>query len=637
MADITPNIVVSQPSQLFTLARSFKANANGKIYIGQIDTDPTIPSNQIQVYLENEDGSHVPVAQPIVINTGGFPVYNGQIAKLVTVQGHSMAIYDAYNAQQFYFPNVLKYDPDQLRQELGSSNGAELVGYDSDHDYPENTIGYEVGPFLATNGDRKVGREERAAHRLSASDFTPFPVELGGAINSGISVLKTNISPLIPDVHGGKLRIPQGGYAQTTAIVLDEIYPTPGIGYSIEGEGITSTITNMSTSANGVNGVESTGGGAIYPNLKDFSIFNSKGSAFKLNTATRGIFESLQGVQSTAENFYFGNVFMCHMRQLHAISGGSHGINFAKGTNFGPTTDVYTKTSIMAHTNYSRNNDGFGIGYGDIYYSHSSANGSDSNGQYGYRYDGIIRSMASTADGCEYNRLAGVGVVPDGARESIKTLSFRNIYAYGNNRANNGNPNLLLVQPTNGAEAWVGIEASTSIPSGAGSTTRDILAIGVGAHIYLKGDCELPNGFESRSGGYIHFEQVPIVTSKTVPLSTGTAICSLKSTQGKTLRYAGKLCVVVRSNHPSSDTSANISIYEILVQKSDSGAVAVKVLSQGGYADLTPPLGAASWPVFTWSLNALANNLVASPAANVGGVEFWFEIVASGQIVASVI
>lgn len=36
MPDIVPNIVVSQPAQLFTLARSFKANANGKIYIGKL-------------------------------------------------------------------------------------------------------------------------------------------------------------------------------------------------------------------------------------------------------------------------------------------------------------------------------------------------------------------------------------------------------------------------------------------------------------------------------------------------------------------------------------------------------------------------------------------------------------------------
>ncbi|MFP9529088.1 phage head-binding domain-containing protein [Pectobacterium brasiliense] len=144
---ITPNVVVSQPSQLFTLARSFKANANGKIYIGEIDSDPTIPSNQIQVYLENEDGSHVPVAQPIVINAGGFPVYNGQIAKFVTVQGHSMAIYDAYNVQQFYFPNVLKYDPDQLRAALADpidGQNASLIAFDINNNYAPNTVGYEL-------------------------------------------------------------------------------------------------------------------------------------------------------------------------------------------------------------------------------------------------------------------------------------------------------------------------------------------------------------------------------------------------------------------------------------------------------------------------------------------------------------
>lgn len=131
MSDITANVVVSMPSQLFTMARSFKAVANGEIYIGKIDTDPVNPENQIQVYVENEDGSHVPVSQPIIINAAGYPVYNGQIAKFVTVQGHSMAVYDAYGSLQFNFPNVLKYDPDQLRQELESGVGASIIGYGS--------------------------------------------------------------------------------------------------------------------------------------------------------------------------------------------------------------------------------------------------------------------------------------------------------------------------------------------------------------------------------------------------------------------------------------------------------------------------------------------------------------------------
>lgn len=144
MSDITANIVIGMPSQLFTMARSFKAVANGQIYIGKIDTDPTIPSNQIQVYVENEDGTHVPVSQPIAINTGGYPVYNGQISKFVTAEGHSMAVYDANGAQQFYFPNVLKYDPDQLEQRLALNTGAGLVGYSDSVTYPSGTVGEKL-------------------------------------------------------------------------------------------------------------------------------------------------------------------------------------------------------------------------------------------------------------------------------------------------------------------------------------------------------------------------------------------------------------------------------------------------------------------------------------------------------------
>ncbi|WP_407209840.1 phage tailspike protein [Citrobacter portucalensis] len=128
MSDIIPNVVVSQPAQLFTLARSFKANANGKVYIGKIDTDPVNPANQIPVYLENEDGSYVQVSQPLIINAGGYPVYNGQIAKFVTVEGHAMAVYDAYGVQQFYYPNILKYDPDQFELRLMDQDGYKYIG-----------------------------------------------------------------------------------------------------------------------------------------------------------------------------------------------------------------------------------------------------------------------------------------------------------------------------------------------------------------------------------------------------------------------------------------------------------------------------------------------------------------------------
>ena len=143
MSDIVPNVVIGMPSQLFTMARSFKALANGKVYISKIDTpagEMTDPANYVQVYLENEDGTHVPMAQPIVINAGGYPVYNGQIAKFVTVKGHSMAAYDSSGSLQHYYPNVLKYDPDQLRAELAQDNGVDLVGGAASKEYVEEKI-----------------------------------------------------------------------------------------------------------------------------------------------------------------------------------------------------------------------------------------------------------------------------------------------------------------------------------------------------------------------------------------------------------------------------------------------------------------------------------------------------------------
>ncbi|MDU4001453.1 phage tailspike protein [Pluralibacter gergoviae] len=126
MADT--NYLVSNPTNPFTTPRSFKSIANGKIYIGQVDTDPANPVNQIPVYLVNEEGSELQIAQPIIINAGGFPVYNGQIAKFITKQNYSMAVYDAYGAQQYYWENIATIDPYSFIMLLSSPEGAGLLG-----------------------------------------------------------------------------------------------------------------------------------------------------------------------------------------------------------------------------------------------------------------------------------------------------------------------------------------------------------------------------------------------------------------------------------------------------------------------------------------------------------------------------
>ena len=108
------NYLISMPANPFSMPRQFKAVANGEVYIGLADTDPKNPANQIPVYIVNEDGSEVQVAQPIVINEGGFPVYGGQISKFVTKQNFSMEVLDAYKAQQYYWPDLSLVDPEFL-------------------------------------------------------------------------------------------------------------------------------------------------------------------------------------------------------------------------------------------------------------------------------------------------------------------------------------------------------------------------------------------------------------------------------------------------------------------------------------------------------------------------------------------
>lgn len=213
---INANVVVSMPSQLFTMARSFKAVANGKIYIGKIDTDPVNTENQIPVYVENEDGSHIPVSQPIIINAAGYPVYNGQIAKFVTVQGHSMAVYDAYGSQQFYFPNVLKYDPDQLSVMLNLSWLRGMNGFLGGEVYP-NKIGIDakIGDLIP-EGVRFV-RLDGALMMMSTPLSSPltitsydstvindnielYPISFFNEVNSGWKIAQNDaqLSRLLP-------------------------------------------------------------------------------------------------------------------------------------------------------------------------------------------------------------------------------------------------------------------------------------------------------------------------------------------------------------------------------------------------------------------------------------------------------
>ncbi|WP_063090914.1 phage head-binding domain-containing protein [Escherichia coli] len=298
MSDITANVVVSMPSQLFTMARSFKAVANGKIYIGKIDTDPVNPENQIQVYVENEDGSHVPVSQPIIINAAGYPVYNGQIAKFVTVQGHSMAVYDAYGAQQFYFPNVLKYDPDQLRSELAQDYGPTIVN--------DAKIAVRQ-PF---NGAVNRTQHQKNSETISVLDFK---------LDSDPDwTLSFNRASLVSAQLGKTIFVPAGEYEISDSILLydledvyNEKYYQPN-GSRFVGEGRASIIRKTAVGTQDINAVFYNKGkrGNVVRGLRILDDTTDSYGYYTPNTAVYQEFSDLFILAQKWGMYFGGNTFV---------------------------------------------------------------------------------------------------------------------------------------------------------------------------------------------------------------------------------------------------------------------------------------------------------------------------------------
>nr|UWD63586.1 MAG: Head binding protein [Bacteriophage sp.] len=151
MSDIVFS-AVRMPSSPFIQVGKFAPISGGDIYIGKPDTNPKDPANQVQVYLENEDLTLVPVPQPIKINQSGYPEYNGIVGRFVTQTASSMDVYDRNDVLQYSFDNLLEYDAAQMWKVIGSSTGWEYVGT------PEGTLKTKLQGFV-TPFDF-VGREE---------------------------------------------------------------------------------------------------------------------------------------------------------------------------------------------------------------------------------------------------------------------------------------------------------------------------------------------------------------------------------------------------------------------------------------------------------------------------------------------
>ncbi len=78
---------------------------NGSIYVGSPDLDPQVPSNQLRVRAVQEDGSTVPISQPIRTGAGGVPMLNGSPVQLVVDGEYSIKVLNSFGAEVYYQPS----------------------------------------------------------------------------------------------------------------------------------------------------------------------------------------------------------------------------------------------------------------------------------------------------------------------------------------------------------------------------------------------------------------------------------------------------------------------------------------------------------------------------------------------------
>lgn len=79
---------------------------NGQLYIGKPDLDPQILANRKTVYYIEESGALVEASQPIMLNAGGNPTYNGKPVTLDVDGAYSFKALSKLGVQSFYIANT---------------------------------------------------------------------------------------------------------------------------------------------------------------------------------------------------------------------------------------------------------------------------------------------------------------------------------------------------------------------------------------------------------------------------------------------------------------------------------------------------------------------------------------------------
>jgi hypothetical protein len=135
-----PNLFELGP-QYFPMSSIGTPVGAGSLYVGNVDTDPTIVGNQKTVKALKEDDTLIALSQPITLSAGGIPLYNGSPVSLYISGNYSSTVLDINGAQVYYVPSRYRitsedsltpgayYYPDHDEADHGITGNEETVKF----------------------------------------------------------------------------------------------------------------------------------------------------------------------------------------------------------------------------------------------------------------------------------------------------------------------------------------------------------------------------------------------------------------------------------------------------------------------------------------------------------------------------
>lgn len=104
------NNIVRLPLDYFGDPTTGKPVSNGSVFIGLPDLDPEIEANRKTVTLRQEDGTEVPIlpaGQPLVTGSGGYILFEGSNAQVLTDGNYSIKVLNSSDSQVYFVENAL--------------------------------------------------------------------------------------------------------------------------------------------------------------------------------------------------------------------------------------------------------------------------------------------------------------------------------------------------------------------------------------------------------------------------------------------------------------------------------------------------------------------------------------------------